>query len=374
MPTASIYKELATKLGAGNSDRFIGIMEASFTPDEALVCRELFEPATAKELAARLKYDEAKVTKILQKLTDKGALTRGKTQFAFHKTVLAYHHESVGDTAPQAGPNALPEEIKDLWKDYFYNEWSYEFLMHTEQMIKMSGKNLPISPAIESLQRSKNLNPADIMIEEDFKKRIEQAKSRIIAPCGCRVSWGHRNHSDGKIPLMTCFATFDRPRGEYYAKQPGRILKELTVQESIDTALASEDAGLVHWGDCYCCDCCCENLFPITRDKRYELMTPNRFAAVVDEDKCSGCQVCVSRCKFEAIEMKPVRGTKKFKAWVDPDKCKGCGLCVIKCKTDAMHLEIVRPPEYLKPLPPPGAKKGGAPVHVIPVWGHYDLK
>ena len=82
----------------------------------------------------------------------------------------------------------------------------------------------------------------------------------------------------------------------------------------------------------------------------------------------------MARCKFGAIEMKPVRGTKKHKAWVNPDKCKGCGLCVIKCKQGAMEMKIVRPPEYLKPLPPPGAKKGGAPVHVIPVWGHYDLK
>jgi len=369
-----IYSELAAKLGAGNSARFVKIMEASFTPDEALICRELFEPATAKELSARLKISESKVVKLLDSLTDKGALTRGPTQFAFHKTVLAYHHDSVADTAPHAGPNALSVEIKDLWKDYFYNEWSYEFLQHTEQMIKMTGKNLPISPAIEALERSKNIKPDDIMLEENFRKRIEQAKSRIIAPCGCRITWGHKNHGSGDKPIMTCFATFDRPRGEYYMNKPGRILKELTLQESIDTALASEDAGLVHWGDCYCCDCCCENLFPITRDKRFDLMTPNRFAAVVDEDKCKGCEVCVARCKFEAIEMKPVRGTKKSKAYVLPEKCKGCGLCVIKFKQGAMRLEIVRPPEYLKPPPPPGAKKGAAPVHVIPVWGHYDLK
>jgi NAD-dependent dihydropyrimidine dehydrogenase PreA subunit len=369
-----IYQELAAKMGAGESQRFIRIMEASFTPDEALICRETFEPATAKELAVRLKMKEPHVAKVLDDLVDKGALTRGPTQFAFHKTVLAYHHDSVADPAPHKGPHAVSELVKDLWKDYFYNEWSYEFLKHTEQMIKMSGKNLPISPAIESLERSKNLNPDDIMIEENFRKRIENAKSRIIAPCGCRLTWGHKNHGDGKTPFYTCFAVFDRPRGEYYLNKPGRILKEVTLKESIDAALAAEDAGLVHWGDCYCCDCCCENLFPITRDKRYDLMTPNRFAAAVDEDKCTGCQVCMTRCKFEAIEMKPVRGTKKHKAWVNPEKCKGCGICVIKCKTDALRMEIVRPPEYLKPLPPPGAKKGAAPVHVIPVWGHYDLK
>ncbi len=374
MAVDSAYKELAVKMGAGNSERFLRILEASFTPDEAAICRELFEPATAKELASRLKMDEKTIVKALDRLVDSGALTRGPTQFAFHKTVLAYHHDSVADTAPHTGPNALSKEIKDLWKDYFYNEWSYEFLQHTQQMIKMTGKNLPISPAIESLERSKNLNPDDIMIEEDFKKRIQRARSRIIAPCGCRITWGHQNHINDKTPIMTCFATFDRPRGEYYYNKPGRILKELTLQESIDTAKASEDAGLVHWGDCYCCDCCCENLFPITRDKRYELMTPNRFAAFIDEDKCKGCQVCMTRCKFEAIEMKPVRGTKKFKAFVIPEKCKGCGLCVIKCKQGAIEMRIVRPPEYLKPKPPPGAKRDGAPVHVIPVWGHYDLK
>ena len=366
----NIYTDLAVKLGVPNSERFVRILEASFTPKEAAICRELFNPATAKELADKLNFSEKSVVKMLDNLVDKGALTRGQTQFAFHTTLLAYHHDSVADTAPHTGPNALSQKIKELWKDFFYNEWSYMFLEHTEQMIKNTGRNLPISPAIESLERSKNLNPADIMPEENFRLRIEQAKRRIIAPCGCRISWG----TSCSHPVMTCFACFDRPRGEYYLNKPGRLLKELTLAESIDTALQAEDEGLVHWGDCYCCDCCCENLFPITRGKQYELMTPNRFAAVVDEDKCKGCQVCVERCKFEAIELKPVRGTKKFKAYVDPKKCKGCGLCVIKCKQDAMRMEIVRPPEYLKPPPPPGAKKSGAPVHVIPVWGHYNLK
>jgi ferredoxin len=103
-------------------------------------------------------------------------------------------------------------------------------------------------------------------------------------------------------------------------------------------------------------------------------MTPNRFLAVVDEDKCKGCQDCVERCKFEAIEMRPSAGSKKLKAFISAEKCKGCGLCIIKCQQNAIRYEIVRPPEYLKPPPPPGDRKSGRPVHVIPVWGHYDLK
>jgi NAD-dependent dihydropyrimidine dehydrogenase PreA subunit len=362
-----IYVELATKMGAGDSKRFIKILEASFTPEEAAVCRELFVPATCKDVAARLKMDEKVLSKMLENLVDKGALTRGKTEYAFHTNVLAYHHDAVADTAPHTGPNAIPQKVKELWADYFRQEWSYGFLEHTEQMVKVTGRNLPIWPAIGALERSPNIKPEDILPEENWKLKIENAQKRIIAPCGCRILWGTCKHT-----TLTCFATFDRPRGEYYINQPGRLLKEVSLEEALKIARTSEEEGLVHWGDCYCCDCCCENLFPVTRGKRFDLMTPNRFLAVVEEDKCVGCQACVKACKFEAIEMKGP-SPKKMKATIDPAKCKGCGLCIIKCKQNAMHYEIVRPPEYIKGRSTSVADPK-APPKTLPVFGLYDLK
>ena len=304
----------------------------------------------------------------LDVLVDKGALTRGLTQYAFHTTLLAFHHECVADTAPHVGPYALSAELKELWADFFYNEWSYHFMKHWEEFIKMTGRSLPIWPAIGALERSPNIKPEDILPEENWKLRIENAKSRILAPCGCRISWGHKCD----LPLMTCFACFDRPRGEYYLNQPGRLLKEVSLEESLEVARQAEEAGLVHWGDCYCCDCCCENLFPVTREKRWDLMTPNRFLAVVDEEKCNGCGICVDRCPFEAIEMKGSATPEEQKSSVDADRCKGCGLCILTCKPNALTYKIVRPPEYLKPKPPEGGEE--QPVHFIPVWGHYFLK
>jgi ferredoxin len=147
----------------------------------------------------------------------------------------------------------------------------------------------------------------------------------------------------------------------------------VSLEESLAIVRQAEEAGLVHWGDCYCCTCCCENLFPVTRDKRYDLMTPNRFLAVVDEEKCTGCGRCIERCAFEAIEMKPGANPKEQKSVIDPEKCKGCGLCIITCEPNALTYEIVRPPEYLKPKPVDG-EKSERPVHEIPVWGHYFLK
>ena len=364
-----IYKELSDKLGVWESERFLKILAATFTPEEARICLALFEPATRQELAGRLGIEEKDLSQKLDVLVDKGALTRGLTQYAFHTTLLAFHHECVADTAPHTGPYALSQELKELWADFFYNEWSYHFIEHTEEMIRVLGRNLPIWPAIGALERSPNIKPEDILPEENWKLRIENAKSRILAPCGCRISWGHKCD----LPLMTCFACFDRPRGEYYLNQPGRMLKEVSLEESLAIARQAEEAGLVHWGDCYCCDCCCENLYPVTRAKRWDLMTPNRFLAVVDEEKCTGCEECIERCPFEAVEMTPGATPKEQKSSVDPEKCKGCGLCIITCKPNALTFKIVRPPEYLKPKPPEG-DSSEKPVHMIPVWGHYFLK
>jgi hypothetical protein len=47
----SVYKELSDKLGVWESERFLKILDAMLTPDEAGICLELFEPATCPELA-----------------------------------------------------------------------------------------------------------------------------------------------------------------------------------------------------------------------------------------------------------------------------------------------------------------------------------
>jgi Na+-translocating ferredoxin:NAD+ oxidoreductase subunit B len=363
----NIYTALSTRLGEPSSERFVRILEEMFTNDEARICFELFEPATCAEVSSRLNIEEQKLGKMLNKLVDRAILTRGPTQFAFHKTVLAFHHDTVADTAPQTGPNAVTKKVKKLWDDFFRNEWSYTFLNNSIKTQQAGGRSLPISPAISAIERSPNIKFEELLPEENFKLRIENAKSRIIAPCGCRVSWGGCDH-----PLMTCFACFDRPRGEYYITLPGSMLKRVSVAESLDIARGAEEAGLVHWGDCFCCSCACENLFPVTRAHRFDLMNPNRFLAVVDTDKCKGCEQCTKRCPFEAVEMKKVDGSNKHKAVIDPEKCKGCGVCITGCKQAAITYRIVRPVEYLKPKVAPG--QSGRPVHVVPVWGHYDLR
>ncbi len=78
MAKNDVYSELAKKLGAPVSKRFLAILDAMFTPEEAKICLELFAPATRQELAKKLKVDEKSLSKTLKSLVDRGILTRGK--------------------------------------------------------------------------------------------------------------------------------------------------------------------------------------------------------------------------------------------------------------------------------------------------------
>ena len=79
----------------------------------------------------------------------------------------------------------------------------------------------------------------------------------------------------------------------------------------------------------------------------HQLRNPSRYRARVDSESCIGCQECVERCFFGAIDMMKVPGSKKLKAFVNEEKCMGCGLCVLGCESKAMIFDLVKPPEYL---------------------------
>lgn len=54
--------------------------------------------------------------------------------------------------------------------------------------------------------------------------------------------------------------------------------------------------------------------------------------AVVNADKCSGCEACVSTCPVEAITMKSDKA-------VISDACIDCGQCVDACPCSAIEMK-----------------------------------
>jgi Na+-translocating ferredoxin:NAD+ oxidoreductase subunit B len=345
MSENDIYIQLAKKIKAPTSKRFLAILDHMLTPDEARICLELYLPATVSELVGFLGMDEKKLVPLLDGLIDRGILTRGKTQFAFHTTLLGFHHD-LADTGVHAGPHAMSQEIKDLWADFFYNEWSADWVKMAEERKKSGARGNMLTPAIGAIELSPNIKPEQLLPQENWKLQIETAKRRIVAPCGCRTLWGKCDH-----PRLTCFAVFDNSRGEYFLNKPGRLLKELSQEEVMSIVRKNEELGLIHWGVCYCCTDACEMMYSYTKHNRTDLVQPNRFQAFVNEDACIGCQDCVEKCMFDAIEMRKPAGSKKLKAYIDGEKCRGCGVCVVGCKQKALRLEIVKPPEYITEHP-----------------------
>ena len=57
------------------------------------------------------------------------------------------------------------------------------------------------------------------------------------------------------------------------------------------------------------------------------------MTAIVDKEKCTGCETCVDECPAAAITI----GDEK--ANVDPDLCVDCGSCVDVCPSEAITLE-----------------------------------
>ena len=60
-------------------------------------------------------------------------------------------------------------------------------------------------------------------------------------------------------------------------------------------------------------------------------ITVDPYFSVVDEDKCAGCQVCISVCPYNAVSL-----NERGHAEVNPALCKGCGTCTSTCASGAI--------------------------------------
>ncbi len=70
----------------------------------------------------------------------------------------------------------------------------------------------------------------------------------------------------------------------------------------------------------------------ITRLDNPRAFAKANYISVVDEEACTGCETCLSRCKFNAI-------TVDDTATIDAEKCVGCGLCAVTCPAEAISMK-----------------------------------
>jgi Pyruvate/2-oxoacid:ferredoxin oxidoreductase delta subunit len=332
---ADAYIVLAEKLGYAGSERLRKLLKRLMNEEEAEIVASL--PCSVAELAQKLGKKEERVTQILKGLFEKGAVFMTSKGYQFARDIFQLHDATACDVRSD---KVWGRELLDLWEDFCQAEWYADWakLVETWRMPLWR-----VIPARHAISKGTRLLPS-----EDVEAILDKATKFALANCSCR-----RVATRCDFPTDVCLQI---NRAAEYAITRGTG-RELTRQEAMKIMDVAEEAGLIHSvfnGSavtnviCNCCADCCIFYYPLTKHGVLEKgVARSRFQAEVDKAICKGCQTCVERCPFEAVEMVKIPGEKKLKAQISSEKCFGCGVCAVGCESEAIRLTEIRPPEYI---------------------------
>jgi NAD-dependent dihydropyrimidine dehydrogenase PreA subunit len=364
----NLYEKLSEKIGVTGYPRYVKILEAQLTPEEARLIIDLAEGKPREQLLKELNIDDQTLSTRIEDLARKGCIQIRETGYTVPQSPRFFHRR--GDTP----------ELQKLWHEFFHSGDYPEIHVHhiKQRTSKTKQRSHKIIPARQALLASPNLKKEEILWYEDMEQIFRKAKARyqggfkedgtlaIRDGCGCRRFWGVCEAPGGCTGWEWEEGTWPGDETVHYEqarrRSPGPRFQRraISVEEALAACDQMEDFGLVHispntgqiTSTCNCCECDCEILHGMKYfGNVWEMLAPSRYRAVIDVEKCDGCQTCIERCHFDAIEMRKVPGSKKMKAFIIDEHCMGCGLCIYKCPNNAMRFELVRPPEYIPTIP-----------------------
>jgi Pyruvate/2-oxoacid:ferredoxin oxidoreductase delta subunit len=302
-------------------------------PEEAELLLAL--PANIPDLSEKLGRDVDSVQEAIQLLFVKGLVFPSyKTDpptYRMGRDIIQFHDATI------LWPDA-PKPFLDLWQEWTEIEWPDLAKVISEIMPKPSMRVIPVGVSAKA--------DGKILAYEDVKDLIENARKLAVTKCTCRLVAHKCDRTLEACLQVNNAAAYAIARGS------GR---EVSVEEALDIVRKAEEEGLIHTTFnqrsvdhviCNCCGCCCQFL-PVQIEKGIPVADPSRFEAQVDPDICSGCETCLDRCYFDALQM--VQGDEggETMAQVDPDKCLGCGLCKVTCPEDAIAMKEIRAPDFV---------------------------
>ncbi|MDY0360593.1 MAG: 4Fe-4S binding protein [Desulforegulaceae bacterium] len=323
----NIYKKLANHLDSlpggypeTKSGVEIKILKLLFTREEAKTALLLNLIAeNCKTIAFRADKSVEETFEILEQMASKGLILRNKEKNKEPKYMALQYVVGIWEFQV----NRLTPKLLEYMEEHIPHLLDVKTWKKNPQM-----RTIPIGESID--------NSLKVMTYENAYELVEKKENFVISPCICRMEMRLQGKGCNK-PIETCISFGDEE--DFYVKN--NIGRRATKQEVLDVLKLANKKGLVlqpsngkdiHWL-CCCCGCCCGILRTVKTYPKPSHILSSPFRAVVSNDSCTGCKLCLKRCPMDAIEIKD----KKVK--IDYDKCIGCGLCVSTCPSKTLKLE-----------------------------------
>ncbi|MFO7964268.1 MAG: 4Fe-4S binding protein [Desulfobacterales bacterium] len=204
---------------------------------------------------------------------------------------------------------------------------------------------IPSEPTITSNEAFRKIDidvslppPGEVLPIDKITEMIKnEAKLIGVAKCFCRAAKRHLGEGCGH-PMETCLAFNELAQ----TLIEHGFAREIDYEEAIQIIQDCDKEGLVHNIDncsknirtlCNCCSCCCILIKSLKRGESFA-GAPSRYLVQFDQNTCSACFTCISRCPTAA--RRDVDGALFY----DPDRCIGCGLCVTTCPTGSNEMVL----------------------------------
>lgn len=336
------YKQLALhldKLPNGYPETKSGvelkILKKLFSTDEAeLACFMENEPQTIATIANNAGMEERPAFVMLKTMLKKGLIDMkkepGKLLFNLIPFVVGFYEKQNAN---------IDKEFAQLFEDY-YKEAFHKIMTYKPSVHRV----IPVEKTIP-------LN-IDVMPYERASTYLDNASAWGVLNCICRVQKSLIGE-DCRHTKENCIVFSSRP-GVFDRTE---TIRSLTKNEALKILLEANNEGLIHTINnvqeevsyiCNCCSCSCGVLRGFTEYGSLNSVAQSDFYVKIDEELCTGCENCIDRCNFRALEV------IDDSCMVDLSFCFGCGLCITECPEEAISL-IQK--EKINIIPPPQKEK-----------------
>ncbi len=340
-----------TQTGFPETPETMEILSLLFTPEEAeLVARLPLQPRSASAIARKVGQDEASVTRLLERMADKGLI------FDIYVEKKERSYYMVAPPVVGFFEFSLMRRRKDIDQKGLAEAFERAMAGSEDLVARLLDHPTTISRALVHEGALQPDDVAEILPFDRASEAVQQADQLAVSLCFCRHKAEHLGQRCS-FPLDNCMSM--GLGADYAIRRQGA--RPIAKEEALQILAQGQQLGLVHLGDnvqrrltyiCSCCGCCCEQLKAINHTGLVGAVKTSAYVAQIEKERCTGCGRCARRCPVQAVGLHAlpphvVRKARMFGV-VDEAICLGCGVCKPACRKGALTLRP-RPERVLTP-------------------------